>query len=391
MRKIVIASDSFKGSLTSSEVAKAAAAGAERAFPGCQTICLDIADGGEGTSATLTKALGGHTETATVSDPLGRKIQATYGIAEISGTRTAIIEMSQASGLPLLKASERNPLLTSTYGTGELILDALSKGCTRFIIGIGGSATNDGGTGMLEALGAKFTDVHGNPITGLCGSKIGAVRKIDTGSFPRAVAGAEFVVACDVETGYFGPEGAAAVFGPQKGATPDMVAELDEGMKNLNTIIMRDFGMDLNGIKGSGAAGGLGGAFHAFLNATLKKGIDLVLESIGFEDAIAGADLIITGEGRIDGQTGKGKVISGIAAVAQKHGIPVIAIAGMVDMNQQQMEECGLMAAYEIGPRPQNESDLEYAMRSEVASMNISDTVARALESLSPSLFRVNP
>ena len=391
MRKIVIASDSFKGSLTSTEVAQAAAAGAARAFPGCETICLDIADGGEGTSATLTKALGGHTETATVSDPLGRKIQATYGIAEISGTQTAIIEMSQASGLPLLKASERNPLLTSTYGTGELILDALSKGCSRFIIGIGGSATNDGGTGMLEALGAKFTDVHGTPITGLCGGNIGSIRKIDTGSFPRSLAEAEFVVACDVETGFFGPGGAAAVFGPQKGATPDMVAELDKGMQNLSTLIERDFGKALNGIKGSGAAGGLGGAFYAILNAKLQKGIDLVLESIRFEEAIAGADLIITGEGRIDGQTGQGKVISGITAAARRHGIPTIAIAGMVDMDPQQMQECGLMAAYEIGPRPQNESDLEYAMRSEVASMNISDTVARALESLSPSLFRANP
>ena len=391
MHKIVIASDSFKGSLTSPEVAKAAAAGAEKAFPECQTICLDIADGGEGTAATLTKALGGHIETATVSDPLARKIQAIYGIAELSGTRAAIIEMSQASGLPLLKAPERNPLLTSTYGTGELILDALSKGCRRFIIGIGGSATNDGGTGMLEALGAKFTDIHGNAITGLCGGRIGMVNKIDTDSFPRALLESEFIVACDVETGFSGPEGAAAVFGPQKGATPDIVAELDKGMQNLNMVIARDFGKNLNEVKGSGAAGGLGGAFHAFLNATLKKGIDLVLESIGFEDALKGADLIITGEGRIDGQTGKGKVISGIVSVAQKHGIPVIAIAGMVDMDQQQMEECGLIAAYEIGPRPQNESDLEYAMRSEVASMNISDTVARALESLSPSLFRANP
>lgn len=352
---------------------------------------MEIADGGEGTSATLTKAMGGINVHTQVSDPLGRKTEACYGIAESAGGRTAIIEMSQASGLPLLKPSERNPLITSTYGTGELILDALSKGCRRFIIGIGGSATNDGGTGMLEALGFRFTDKSGHLLTGLCGGKTGEIAGIDRSMVPHEVNEAEFIIACDVDTPFCGPEGAAAVFGPQKGATPETVALLEEGMQNLNKAILEATGQNLSTIKGSGAAGGLGGAFHAFLNAKLQKGIDTVLDAIGFDKVIDGADLIITGEGKIDSQTAKGKVVSGITARAQNQGIPVIAIAGIVDMDQESISESGLTAIIPIGPKPQNESDLEYAMRPEVASYNICKTVAKALESLSPSLFHATP
>ena len=390
MRKIIIASDSFKGSLSSIEVANAAAKGIKTVLPDCATICLDIADGGEGTSATLTKALDGNTESVTVSDPLGRPVTASYGIAETSYGRTAIIEMAQASGLTFLQPKERNPLLTSTYGTGEMIMDAFNKGCRRFMTGIGGSATNDGGTGMLEALGAIFTDTDGKRMSRMCGGSIGSISRIDTTGIPHGLVESEFIVACDVETPFCGPEGAAAVFGPQKGATPGMIATLEEGMENLNRIILQDHGMDLSKVKGSGAAGGLGGAFKVFLNAQLDKGIDMVLEAIGFEEKIQGADLIITGEGQIDSQTGKGKVISGITSIARKHDIPVIAIAGIVDMDENEAKECGLAGIFAIGPRPQNESDLEYAMRSEVASSNISETVAKALVSLSPSLFRGN-
>jgi glycerate kinase len=222
---------------------------------------------------------------------------------------------------------------------------------------------------------------------------------------------AEFIIACDVDTPFCRPnwhkeaegtegaeevrkrdgrEGAAEVFGPQKGATPEGVVLLEEGMQNLNDIIKRDYGIDLSSIKGTGAAGGLGGAFHAFLNGRLQSGIGMVLDAIGFEEQIKDADLIITGEGRIDSQTCRGKVISGITSVAAKHGVPVIAIAGIVDMDEKEIEEAGLKAAFPIGPRPQNESDLEYAMRPEVASKNISDTVAKALASLFPSSFRGN-
>ena len=390
MSKIVIASDSFKGSLSSLEVARAAAAGIMRILPGAEIVCIETADGGEGTAETLTRAFKGTTVTAEVSDPLGRKIRADYGITEVNGKKTAVIEMSRASGLTLLKASERNPLFTSTYGTGEMILDAITKGCRRFLIGIGGSATNDGGTGMLEALGFMFMDTDGQRITGLCGGNIGKIAGIDGSKVPHEVLESEFIIACDVDTPFWGPEGAAAVFGPQKGATPATVAILEEGMQSLGQVIIRDLGIDLSAVKGSGAAGGLGGAFHAFLNTRLNRGIEMVLDSIGFEETINGADLIITGEGKIDNQTAKGKVISGITARAQKHGIPVIAIAGIVDMDEDSIRESGLEAVWAIGPLPQDESDLEHAMRPEVASRNITETIARVLESLSPFLFRAN-
>ena len=454
MRKIIIASDSFKGSLTSLEVARAAEKGVKmvedtKAEEGVKMVedakevententkkdswgyetcddrdsrecddrdnrgwdirCIEIADGGEGTAATLTRVLGGDVVKAIVSDPLGRKIEATYGIATISGQKTAIMEMAQASGLTLLKPSERNPLLTSTYGTGEMILDALNRGCKKFLIGIGGSATNDGGTGMLEALGFKFIDSNGRQMTGMCGGNINRIARIVP---PILLEEAEFIIACDVDTPFCRPnwhkeaegtegaeevrkrdgrEGAAEVFGPQKGATPEGVVLLEDGMQNLNDIIKRDYGIDLSSIKGTGAAGGLGGAFHAFLDGRLQSGIGMVLDAIGFEEQIKDADLIITGEGRIDSQTCRGKVISGITSVAAKHGVPVIAIAGIVDMGEKEIEEAGLKAAFPIGPRPQNESDLEYAMRPEVASKNIAETVAKALASLFPSSFHGN-
>lgn len=388
MYRIVIASDSFKGSLSSMEVAEAAARGINAVLPECQTTCLEVADGGEGTSKVLTRHFDGQIITTSASDPLGRRIRAEYGIVTIDGKQTAIIEMAQASGLPLLSQHERNPLLTSTYGTGEMILDAARKGCRRFLIGIGGSATNDGGTGMLEALGFTFTDKDGARMLGLCGKSVKDIYGIDSSTVPQEILDSEFIIACDVDTPFCGPEGASAVFGPQKGATPEMVSELEEGMQNLNAIISRKYGTDLSSVPGSGAAGGLGGAFLACLGAELKRGIDMVLDSIGFDSIIRDASLVVTGEGKLDGQTQQGKVISGIAARANTLGVPVIAIAGIVDMNEEEIRRNGLAAAFPIGPRPQTESDLKYAMRPEVASVNITETVAKALESLSPSLFR---
>ena len=349
---------------------------------------METADGGEGTSEALAKALGARKTGTWVHDPLGRIIEAEYGIAEIKGTKTAVMEMSKASGLPLLAPEERNPLNTSTYGTGEMILDALEKGCRRFLIGIGGSSTNDAGAGMLEALGFRFFDTEGRQMAGLCGGNIGRIGRIEA---PSIQMEAEFTIACDVDTPFCGPEGAAAVFGPQKGATPESIAFLEDGMLNLRRIIIRECGIDLLEVPGSGAAGGLGGAFKAFLNARLSKGIDMVLDAIGFDQAIQDADLIITGEGKIDSQTSKGKVISGITERARKHGIPVIAIAGICDIDEEQARQLGLTAAFPTGPRPQNESDLKAAMQPETASRNISETIAKALVSLSPSLFHGNP
>lgn len=390
MQKIVIASDSFKGSLSSMEVAKAAAKGANAVMPDCILTLLEIADGGEGTSEALTHHFNGQTTEAYATDPLGRKIKASYGIAIINGSKTAIIEMAQASGLTLLAPQERNPLHSSTFGTGEMILDALSKGCRRFIIGIGGSATNDGGTGMLEALGFRFIDKAGQAMTGMCGGRLNEIGSIDHSAVSEDILGSEFTIACDVDTTFCGPDGAAAVFGPQKGATPDMVTDLENGMQNLNSVIMQAHGTDLSQEAGTGAAGGLGGAFKAFLGAELKRGIDIVLDTMDFSEAIKGADLIITGEGRLDSQTAKGKVISGIISRSAGTGIPVIAIAGIVELSDQDRSEMGLAGAYAIGPRPENESDLEYAMRPEVASKRISETVVKVLESLSPSSYREN-
>lgn len=386
-RKIVIASDSFKGSLTSLEVAEAAAEGVRRACPSCRAVCLPIADGGEGMVMAMAASLNAEEVSVTVIGPLGKKVTAVYAMTPDG---TAVMEMAQASGLTLLSKEERNPLLTSTYGTGEMILDALKRGCRRFIIGIGGSATNDGGTGMLEALGFGFIGKDGHRLEGLCGGMMEEIAGIDAGSVRSDVMKSEFIIACDVDTPFCGPEGAAEVFAPQKGADRKSVEKLEAGMKSLCRLISETNGMDLSKIPGSGAAGGLGGAFRAFLNARLERGIDTVLELNGFDRQIADADLIITGEGRIDGQTLHGKVVSGIAARAGIYGIPVIAIAGMADISDSQIKECGLTAVYPIAERPETESDLEYAMRPEVASRNISGTVSKALEELSPSLFRGN-
>ena len=388
MYKVVIASDSFKGSLSSAEVAEAAAAGIRSIFPTCKTIQLTIADGGEGTALAVAEAGGGNAETVTVHDPLGRLIQSEYYIMKDG---TAVMEMAAASGLTLLATSERNPLLTSTYGTGEMILDAFAKGCRRFIIGIGGSATNDGGTGMLEALGFRFMDICGRDIKGLCGGRTAEVARIDDSEVPKQLLESEFIVACDVTAPFCGPGGAADVYARQKGArTQEMITTLEAGMESLNEVIKATYGIDLKGIPGSGAAGGLGGAFVACLKGRLERGIDLVLDTIGFESIIKDADLIITGEGKIDNQTSQGKVVSGIVSRAKASGVPVIAIAGISELTESQIQESGLTGVFPIGPRPQNESDLANAMRPEVASKRISETVAKALEELSPSLFRGN-
>ena len=416
-RKIVIACDSFKGCLESGEVASAVTEGIRKVMPDAEIIISETADGGEGTGGILTKSMGGETVTVSVKDPLGRIINAQYGItskvmsSEItageatekgrdlsnweSGNKTAIIEMAQASGLTLLSKEERNPLFTSTYGTGELILDAVSKGCRKFMIGIGGSATNDGGTGMLEALGFRFLDKNGKEIKGCCGSRLGEIADIDSKSVSQEILDSEFIVACDVTTPFCGKEGATNVFASQKGADEKSLESLESGMQSFAAVINQKYGINLNDIPGTGAAGGLGGAFKAFLKAELKSGIDIILDAAGFDNIIEGATLVITGEGKIDFQSSRGKVIDGICRRCHVKNVPVLAIAGIVDDNtdnhststtRTSLTEISsrnnsnpLLTIRAIGPRPQNESDLEYAMRPEVARKNISDTVSRYL------------
>jgi len=388
IRKIVIACDSFKGCLSSEEVALAAADGVRRVHPECSVEKVAVADGGEGTASVLMKAIGGRTVSADVSDPLGRQITAEYGIANMktadgsTGVMTAIIEMAQASGLTLLTENERNPLYTSTFGTGEIILDALGKGCRRFLIGIGGSATNDGGTGMLEALGVRFLDSTGKVITGCCGKRLSEIASIDDSDLSAEAKESTFVIACDVTTPFCGEDGATRIFAPQKGASAEDISMLESGMISLNEIIREKKGIDLGKTEGAGAAGGIGGAFKAFMNARLTKGVDMILDSIGFDDLVKDADLVITGEGRIDNQSSKGKLIHGVLNRAERFNVPVIAIGGIID---DPASEGNFKGMYAIGPRPQDESDLRNAMRPEVAAKNISETVSKALEELFPS------
>ena len=335
--------------------------------PSCEVVKVDVADGGEGTMDALRRTLGGEKIEIEVADPLGRPVQASYAI--LNDGITTVVEMAAASGLPLLAPEERNPLKTSTYGTGQLIADALDRGCRRFLVGIGGSATNDAGMGMLRALGYRFLDAQGNLLHG-CGESLEKVASIDVSSTNSALASAEFIVACDVEAPLYGPTGAAYVFAPQKGADSDMVERLDNGLKHFSKIVKRyqNPTQDSSNVPGAGAAGGLGFGFLAFLNARLEPGIDMVLDAIGFDDVIKGADLIITGEGRIDSQTLAGKTPYGVLQRAKRQGIPVIAIGGNVQLTQEEAKAVGFTSVLQVTPP---DMPLNDAMNPETAAENI--------------------
>ena len=364
--KVVVASDSFKGCLTSIQVADAVEKGIHVHWPDCQVTKLAVADGGEGTIEALLTTMGGSIVKVKVQDPLGRTIEAEYAILKDG---TAVIEMSKASGLTLLHLSERNPLHTSTCGTGQLIADALHKGCRKFLIGIGGSATNDAGTGMLEALGYRFLDAEGNVLKGV-GLSLEAIMTIDTSAAIPELKSAEFIVACDVESPFHGPKGAAHVYAPQKGASPEMVDFLDNGLKHFADILKSTTGKDISDMPGAGAAGGLGGAFKAFLNAELRKGADMVLDAIGFDEIIRDADLVITGEGKIDSQTLNGKLPSAVAQRASARNIPVMAICGRTEVES-------LPCFASICPVTPQEMSLEQAMQPDIAMENIKERLVR--------------
>lgn len=367
--KIVIASDSFKGSMSSLDVATAASAGVIEVYPDSEIVSVNVADGGEGTVEAIVDALGGEIVKVQVSDPLGRKIETSYGIAG----ETAILEMAAASGLPLLTAEERNPWATSTLGTGEMIMDAIARGCRKFLVGIGGSATNDAGVGMLQAMGFRFYDANGELITQGCGGVLGSIARIDDSLVSAAVKESQFTVACDVDTPFCGPEGAAPVFAPQKGADAEMVKRLDEGMASLAKVIEEKYTIDIVPVAGAGAAGGMGGAFRAFLGATLKKGIDMVLDAIDFDTTIQGANLVITGEGKVDFQTAKGKTAAGVLNRAKQQHIPVVAIGGCVEMCDS-LVQMGFAGIY---PILEEKVPLEIAMQRDFAMNNVRKTVAR--------------
>lgn len=371
--KIVVASDSFKGSLSSLEVADAAAKAINECIPGCCVERVEVADGGEGTMEALHRTLGGVKVAVEVCDPLGRAITASY--VKLADGVTAVLEMAVASGLPLLAPQERNPMKTSTYGTGQLIADALRKGCRKFLIGIGGSATNDAGMGMLEALGVRFLDAEGNLLHG-SGESLEKVEDIDLSGVCAGLAESEFIIACDVDAPLYGPKGAACVFAPQKGADAEMVAMLNDGLEHFSSVVKRVTGKDVSDIPGAGAAGGLGGGFVAFLPARLERGIEMVLDAISFDERIRGASLIITGEGRVDFQTLTGKTPYGILKRARRQGIPVVAIGGSVVLGEKETSEAGFAGVYAVTP---SDMPLEEAMKPETAVRNIYDTVKNIL------------
>jgi len=347
--RIVVAPDSFKESLSANEVALSIEKGIYKVFPEAEVTLIPMADGGEGTVQSLVDATGGKVVTFTVKDPLMRDIEGFLGI--LGDKETAVIEMAAASGLDLLKEDEKDPWVTTTFGTGQLIKKALDSGSKKIIIGIGGSATNDGGAGMAEALGVKLLDSQGNQII-RGGGGLKELMSIDSSGLDPGISRVQILVACDVNNPLVGENGASQVYGPQKGADQNMVGALDENLKHLASIIKRDLDKDILEVPGSGAAGGLGGGLMAFLNAQLKPGFEIIKEIVDLEQKMKGADLVITGEGRIDFQTQFGKTPFGVAQVAGKFGIPVIALAGTLGDGHQVLYEQGIDAMFSILDRP---------------------------------------
>ncbi len=375
MRKIVVASDSFKGSLTSRQVGEAIAEGIHKVSSGILCDIQAVADGGEGTVDALTSALGGELVKVSVTGPLGNPVEACYGMCG----DTAVIEMSAAGGITLIEKEKRNPWLTTSFGTGELIRDAFGKGCRKFLIGIGGSATNDAGVGMLQALGFRFKDREGDEV-GYGGGETGRIASIDFSEVIPGLMDAEFIVACDVSNPLTGPEGASRIFGPQKGADADMVERLDASLRSFAGVVSGYVGADRSMYPGAGAAGGLGFAFLSFLGARLERGVEMVLEAVDFDSKLAGADLVITGEGSLDRQTCMGKTPFGVLLHARKYGIPVIAIGGRVEPEAVDvLREAGFAEVCAVMPEGM---ELREAMRYDVAVGNIERAVIRLMRNL---------
>lgn len=376
--KVVVAVDSFKGSLTSMEAGGAVREGILRVCPQAEVIVRPLADGGEGTTEALVEGLGAELRKIMVSGPLGKPVSAHYGY--LSNGHTAIIEMAQAAGIMLLSKAERNPLMTTTYGVGEMIKDALEKGCQNFIIGIGGSATNDGGLGMLQALGFVFLDKEGKQV-GQGAQALGQVVSVCTENVHQGLERCTFKVACDVTNPLCGENGATYIYGPQKGVAEEMKASLDRDMAHFAHISTETLGRDFSLCEGAGAAGGLGFALLAYLGARLSPGIDLIAEAVKLEAELKGADIFVTGEGRLDHQTAMGKAPVGVARLAQKHGARVLAFAGGVTKDAKACNEAGIDAFF---PIVRGITTLEEAMEPDAARENIVDTaeqVFRLIES----------
>ncbi|MFX2610209.1 glycerate kinase [Enterobacter mori] len=343
--KIVIAPDSYKESLSAIEVATAIERGFREIFPSANYVKLPVADGGEGTVEAMVAATQGRIIHVPVTGPLGKPVEGFYGLS--GDDQSAFIEMAAASGLELVPPSQRNPLKTTSWGTGELIRHALDAGVKHIIIGIGGSATNDGGAGMVQALGAKLLDAAQEPV-GLGGGELATLAHIDLTGLDKRLKACRIEVACDVTNPLTGEEGATAVFGPQKGATPEMIVTLDNALAHYAQVIARDLDIDVLNLSGGGAAGGMGAALYAFCGAQLRQGIEIVTDALHLADQVADADLVITGEGRIDSQTIHGKVPVGVAKVAKRFNKPVIGIAGSLTADVGVVHEHGIDAVFSV-------------------------------------------
>ena len=372
--RIVIAPQSLKGSLTAAQAGSAIAQGVMAVYPQAEVAIVPVADGGEGTVQALVDATGGKIFQQSVAGPLSEPVMAFYGM--LGDGRTAAIEMAASSGLPLVPPERRDPRITTTYGVGELILAALEQGSRHFIIGIGGSATNDGGAGMAQALGASLTDGQGLEIA-RGGSALSSLQHIAIDGMDARLQECTFEVACDVNNPLTGPTGASAVYGPQKGATPAMVAELDNALAHYAAVIERDLGISVRDIPGAGAAGGLGAGLLAFLHATLRPGAHIVLEAVKLEEQLRQADLVITAEGQLDSQTAYGKSVGAVAALAKRYGLPVLALAGSLGDDYQTVYDLGVDAVAVLPSKPMT---LAYAM--EHAAELMVDATERALRLL---------
>jgi len=347
--RIIVAPDSFKGSLSALGVAEAMARGIHAVFPDAEVLKVPIADGGEGTVEALVAATGGRLMHTDVRGPLGDPVRAHWGIS--GDGATAFLEMASASGLPLISRERRDPRRTSTFGTGELMKAALDAGLRRLVIGIGGSATNDGGTGMARALGVRFLDAEGRDLPE-GGAALARLARVDLSGLDPRLAESTLLVACDVDNPLCGPRGASAVYGPQKGATTDLVAELDTALAVFATIAAQATGRDIAHSPGAGAAGGLGAGLLFFTPARLRPGVAIVLETTGFEALVQGADLVLTGEGRTDFQTAMGKAPVGVAAAARRHGVPVICLSGGLGDGAEDVLAHGIDAIASTVPQP---------------------------------------
>ena len=347
--KVVITPDSFKGSLTAIEVAEAIEEGVKSVFYDAETIKIPLADGGEGTVQCLVNATAGKILQQEVINPLGKKINASYGI--LGDQKTAVIEMAEASGITLISPEERNPLITTTYGTGQLIREALNQGCCRMIIGIGGSATNDGGAGLVQALGVRLLNKEDKEI-GFGGAELLNIHHIDIAQMDPRIDKLEILVASDVKNPLCGPTGATRIYGPQKGATEKMMVILEKALAHFAELINETLHKDVKDIPGAGAAGGLGAGLMAFLGARLKPGIEVIIEAVKLEEVVKNADLVITGEGKIDYQTIYGKVPVGVAKVAKKYHIPVIAIGAIIEKDAKIVHQYGIDYLVKVSDPP---------------------------------------